>query len=247
MARTVVVVPCFNEATRLAPDAFRSFAERWPHGSFLFVDDGSTDATFSVLSALKASMPTSADVLRLPQNAGKAEAVRHGFLQAFRSEPEYVGFWDSDLATPLDAIPLLESVLRDRPRTEIVLGARVKLLGRDVRRNRARHYAGRAFATAVTLLTGIEIYDSQCGAKLFRSTSTVRDIFATRFLTRWIFDVEILVRFMRLKGVETPLGADAFMYEFPLPVWHDVAGSKLRPSDFGRALIDLIRISRSRA
>lgn len=246
MPETIIVVPCFNEAARLAPAEFRSFAERWRHGSFLFVDDGSTDGTFSILSALKGSMPARAEILRLPRNAGKAEAVRHGFLEAFRSSPEYVGFWDSDLATPLDAIPLLEAVLRDRPQTEVVLGARVKLLGRDVRRKRTRHYAGRAFATAVSLLTGIEIYDSQCGAKLFRSTDTVRAIFATRFLARWVFDVEILVRFMRLKRAEARLGADAFLYELPLPVWHDVAGSKLRPRDFARALIDLIRISRSR-
>lgn len=246
MPETIIVVPCFNEAARLAPAEFRSFAERWRHGSFLFVDDGSTDGTFSILSALKGSMPARAEILRLPRNAGKAEAVRHGFLEAFRSSPEYVGFWDSDLATPLDAIPLLEAVLRDRPQTEVVLGARVKLLGRDVRRKRTRHYAGRAFATAVSLLTGIEIYDSQCGAKLFRSTDTVRAIFATRFLARWVFDVEILVRFMRLKRAEARLGADAFLYELPLPVWHDVAGSKLRPRDFARALVDLIRISCSR-
>ena len=245
MSSTVVVVPCYNEAGRLSPDAYRAFAEGWRHGGFLFVDDGSTDATFAVLSKLEGTLPGSFEVLRLPSNVGKAEAVRQGFLHAFKSEPGYVGFWDSDLATPLDAIPLFEAVFQDRPRTEVVLGARVKLLGRDVRRKPARHYLGRAFATAVALLTGIEVYDSQCGAKLFRSTPTVQAIFASRFRSRWIFDVEILMRFVRLKQMETRQRGDAFLYELPLPVWHDVAGSRLPARDFGRALIDLIRIARA--
>jgi dolichyl-phosphate beta-glucosyltransferase len=244
MSSTVVVVPCYNEAGRLSPEAYRAFAEGWRHGGFLFVDDGSTDDTFAVLSKLEGTLPGSFEVLRLPSNVGKAEAVRQGFLHAFKSEPGYVGFWDSDLATPLDAIPLFEAVFQDRPRTEVVLGARVKLLGRDVRRKPVRHYLGRAFATAVALLTGIEVYDSQCGAKLFRSTPTVQAIFASPFRSRWIFDVEILMRFVRLKQMETRQRG-AFLYELPLPVWHDVAGSRLRARDFGRALIDLIRIARA--
>ena len=239
-----MVVPCYNEAARLSPDAFRAFAEDWRHGGFLFVDDGSTDHTFAVLSKLKATLPTRFDVLRLPGNVGKAEAVRQGFLQALRSEPEYVGFWDADLATPLDAIPLFEAVFRDRPQTEVVLGARVKLLGRDVQRKAVRHYLSRVFATAVAVAVGLEVYDSQCGAKLFRVTSTVRALFATPFRSRWIFDVEILARFLQLKRRDGAHDAAALLYELPLPVWHDVDGSKLRLKDFGRAVIDLARIYR---
>ena len=243
MVSTVMVVPCYNEAGRLSPEAFRVFAESWRHGSFLFVDDGSTDHTFAVLSKLKASFPMGFDVLRLPSNVGKAEAVRLGVLQALRSEPAYVGFWDADLAIPLDAIPLFEAVFRDRPQTEVVLGARVKLLGRDVQRKPVRHYLGRVFATAVAIVVGVQVYDSQCGAKLFRATSTARALFATPFRSRWIFDVEILVRFLQLKGRAAAHGAEV-LYELPLPVWHDVDGSKLRPTDFGRAMIDLALIYR---
>jgi dolichyl-phosphate beta-glucosyltransferase len=233
-----MVVPCYNEAARLSPEPFRVFGETWRHGRFLFVDDGSTDDTSAVLSNLTTVLPDAA-VLRLPRNAGKAEAVRQGFLDAFRTDPEYVGFWDSDLATPLDAIPLFEAVLRDRPQTEIVLGSRVNLLGRDVQRKAVRHYLGRAFATAVAIAVGLEVYDSQCGAKLFRTTSTVRDLFALPFHSRWIFDVEILARFLQLKRRDGTGGAEALLYELPLPVWHDIGGSKLRLKDFGRAMIDL--------
>lgn len=240
-----MVVPCYNEAGRLSPEAFRSFAEGWRHGRFLFVDDGSTDHTFAVLSKLRSALPESFEILRLPNNAGKAEAVRQGFLHAFRTDPDHVGFWDSDLATPLDAIPLFESLLQERPQTEVVLGSRVKLLGRDVRRNTVRHYLGRAFATAVAVISGLGVYDSQCGAKLFRTTGTVRAVFATPFQSRWIFDVEILIRFLKLKQPRAPLDIQACLYELPLPVWHDVPGSRLRPKDFGRALVDLVRIYRA--
>jgi glycosyltransferase involved in cell wall biosynthesis len=54
MASTIIVVPCFNEANRLAPQTFHDFARRWPHGRFLFVDDGSTDGTYKVIAGLRA-------------------------------------------------------------------------------------------------------------------------------------------------------------------------------------------------
>jgi hypothetical protein len=190
-------------------------------------------------------MPTYAAVLQLPHNVGKAEAVRQGVLQALHLNPEYVGFWDSDLATPLDALPLFESVLRERPRTDIVLGARVQLLGRDISRRPLRHYLGRAFATVVALILSVDVYDSQCGAKLFRTTECVRELFSSPFLSRWIFDVEILARFMRLKQIEGSTRPQDFLYELPLPAWRDVGGSKLRAKDFVIALFDLVRIYRS--
>jgi glycosyltransferase involved in cell wall biosynthesis len=245
MIRVVIVVPCFNEAQRLFPEDFHAFAQRWPYGKFLFVDDGSTDNTLAVLSALQERMPAQVEILQLPRNVGKGEAVRQGMLQSFQSSAQYVGFWDADLATPLDAILLFERVLRDRPAIEIVLGARVRLLGRDIQRSPMRHYLGRIFATFVAAILGIKVYDSQCGAKLFRSTESVRAVFQDTFLSRWIFDVEILARFMKLKQTDTEPIPAASLYELPLPRWQDISGSKLRLKDFIRAIYDLVQIHRS--
>ena len=242
MARTIIVVPCFNEVTRLSVTSFRSFASRWSEGAFLLVNDGSTDDTSGLLRALQESMPESFTTLDLPQNAGKAEAVRRGFELAFKSTPDYVGFWDADLATPLEAVPLFEAVFAERPMVEMVFGARVKLLGRRIERRRVRHYLGRCFATATALVLGLEIYDSQCGAKLFRNTEILRSIFKEPFLSRWIFDVEILARLVRLKRPWPPVNVATIVYELPLPEWVDKAGSKVRPCDFARALVELWRI-----
>ena len=148
--RTLLVVPCYNEARRLDLAAFRGFAASEPSVGFLFVNDGSSDATLARLRALEAGDRDAFAVLDLPRNSGKAEAVRAGLGVAFKSSADYVGYWDADLATPLDEIARFVAVLDRLPGIEIVFGARVQLLGRSVRRNPLRHYLGRVSATAVS-------------------------------------------------------------------------------------------------
>jgi len=243
-ARVVVVVPCFNEAERLAPKAFLEFADHSADVTFLFVDDGSRDDTPAVLDEMQRARPHAFEVIRLARNMGKAEAVRRGIVKALQSDAAYVAFWDADLATPLESIPAFRAVFRRRPLTEIVMGSRVRLVGRDIARRAVRHYVGRVFATAVAVTLGVSVYDSQCGAKMFRATETVRAVFAEPFTSRWIFDVEILARFIRWKRIASDDTLGRYVYELPLDTWRDVGGSKLRAKDFVRAGLDLWRIRR---
>ncbi|MEC7598619.1 MAG: glycosyltransferase, partial [Planctomycetota bacterium] len=185
MPETTIVVPCFNEAARLQPDAFREFVKKSPSCEFLFVDDGSQDETRSILECLEQSDGNRFQVLRLEQNQGKAEAVRQGLIRAIQGPAAYVGFWDADLATPLDAIPEFLDVFEERPDLQAVVGSRVKLLGRKIDRTAFRHYAGRIFATFASLVLGIPIYDTQCGAKLFRADAALQEVVSKRFLTTW--------------------------------------------------------------
>ena len=240
----VIVVPCYNEATRLDGTAFTAFAEANASVRFLFVNDGSTDTTAAVLRDLVARRPSQLACHELPQNRGKAEAVREGFLRAFAAEPPpaAVGFWDADLATPLADIVEFAAVLAKEPRLLAVFGSRVNLLGRDVQRRLWRHYVGRVFATAASAMLRLPIYDTQCGAKLFRVTDDMRAVFAVPFVSSWVFDVEILARLGdRLGSVGGPRLRDV-IHEFPLMKWHDVAGSKLRAFDFVRVGRDMCRI-----
>jgi glycosyltransferase involved in cell wall biosynthesis len=239
--RVQLVVPCFNEAGRLTPDAFLQFVANGPDIGFLFVDDGSTDATRGILADLAARGGANIAVLTLNHNVGKARAVQLGVRAAFERQPEFVGFWDADLSTPLTAVPEFMDVFRSDPAVEIVMGARVKLLGRQVTRSLVRHYAGRVFATAASFALGVAVYDTQCGAKIFRATPGVRQVFEAPFRSKWIFDVEILSRYI---AATSKAGAGSRIHELPLTVWTAMPGSKLRARHGVRAIWDLALIAR---
>lgn len=208
----------------------------------IFVDDGSQDETVSVLERVRDGHDSAVEILHLAKNGGKAEAVRAGIVHALDGfEPMMVGFWDADLATPLASVEALAQILERQPQIEMVFGARVKLLGRHVERRAVRHYLGRLFATLVSGTLKLPIYDSQCGAKLFRVTAQTREVFAQRFLSKWVFDVEILARYLLMNGGNSK-GLERIIYEYPLEIWTDVAGSKVGAKDFFTALLDIVRI-----
>ncbi len=131
----------------------------------------------------------------------------------------------------------MDDYLRARPAVEMLLGARVQLLGRKIARRPLRHYLGRIFATAASCVLRLPVYDTQCGAKLFRASAEMRPVFENPFLTRWLFDVELLARMI-------VAGADDRIHEFPLSQWQDVAGSKVKAKDFFHAAWQLGRIYR---
>jgi dolichyl-phosphate beta-glucosyltransferase len=237
--QVMIVVPCYNEELRLPVDRFLEFLRQSP-ACFVFVDDGSRDQTIDRLERLREGHEDRVFVLRLPANRGKAEAVRAGLNFALDHDAEYAGFWDADLATPLDAIPQFLAVLAAKRQLDMVFGSRVKLLGRKVHRKSSRHYLGRVFATVVSSMLRLPIYDTQCGAKIFRVRPHLRGLIADPFLSRWVFDVEILARYIRQLGSANP--AAQGIYEFPLDVWEDVGGSKIRPFDFLAAFRDVAHI-----
>lgn len=238
----IIVIPCYNEAQRLQIQKFKDFVSAGHPQRFLFVNDGSTDSTLKILEALHDEDPERYVICDLPRNVGKAEAVRRGVLRAFDAAPDYLGYWDADLATPLETIPIFSALLDTRSDLEMLFGARVRLLGRSIERRALRHYLGRVFATAASMVLGIGIYDTQCGAKLFRASPEIRSLFQEPFLTRWLFDVEILARLLQARrGTQLPQAED-IVYEFPLYVWHDVAGSKVKARDFAKAFGGLARI-----
>ncbi|MGO9230147.1 MAG: glycosyltransferase [Bryobacteraceae bacterium] len=237
--RAVIVVPCYNEGRRLPVADFRQFLDQ-PGAELLFVDDGSTDNTVEVLRGICAGHEGRATLLECGRNGGKAEAVRRGMQAAFASGAPFAGFWDADLATPLNEIAEFLRVLDARPEIDMVFGSRVKLLGRKVERHAMRHYLGRVFATAASVVLRIAVYDTQCGAKIFRAVPATTSLFEEPFCSRWVFDVELFARYIRNLG--SPGAAAARIYEFPLMVWRDVAGSKVKPSDFFVSFRDIVRI-----
>jgi dolichyl-phosphate beta-glucosyltransferase len=242
MYRSTIVVPCYNEAERFCSETFLRFAKKNPQISFLLVNDGSTDKTADILDATARRNPGQIRSLHLPSNCGKAEAVRQGVVDALNTGPDYVGFWDADLATPLEEIPRFAAVLNTRADIDLVIGSRIPLLGRKIERKLMRRLAGRLFANVASSALGLAVYDTQCGAKLFRATGEVRNAFAECFAVRWIFDVEIFARCLRMRKQHKEQKLSESIYEVSLQEWTDVAGSKLKSTDFIKAFFELANI-----
>ena len=241
MAEAAVTIPCYNEADRLNCDAFLGFVREHRDVVFIFVDDGSTDKTRQLLESMSKTEANNIRLISLGTNRGKAEAVRQGTLSAIGAGARYIGYWDADLATPLNSILEFISELKKNSHLLLVMGARVQLLGRTILRKRYRHYLGRIFATVASFALGMPVYDTQCGAKMFAASESVALAFRDPFISRWVFDVEILARLV-CRGNVNPQVA---ICEYPLFEWHDVKGSKIKPKDFWIALWDLARIHRT--
>ncbi len=235
MQNTCIVIPCYNEAGRLPVGDFRGFISQSPC-SFYFVNDGSNDGTLDLLRGLEGDFPKKVKLLDLSVNRGKAEAVRQGFLNALATgEFRFIGYMDADLATPLEEIEFL--LLSFDPEIKVVIGSRIKRLGAKVERNVLRHYFGRIFATAASVYLGIGVYDSQCGAKIFKA-QIARELFARPFVSRWLFDLELLYRLKKKQAA----GLSQNIREVPLRAWEEKGASKIQFGDLLKVPYELYKI-----
>lgn len=215
--RVLLIVPCYNESRRLPVAAFE---QDLPCGvDVLFANDGSTDETLEVLRPL-AARDARFRIFHSPQNLGKGEVIRQAFLslaEARLDAYKWVGFWDADLATPLYEVShFLKYRELFKSDARAIFGSRVSRYGARIQRSPLRHYLSRVFVTFVDLILGIKAYDSQCGAKLFHR-SVVNGVFQEVFISRWIFDLEIIFRLEKSSIVEVPLQA-----------WRDVPDFKMK-------------------
>lgn len=138
----------------------------------------------------------------------------------------FVGFWDADLATPLEEVKWFYQFAGDDS-YDLIIGSRVARLGAKIDRTIFRHYSGRLFATLISQGLGWKVHDTQCGAKLM--TPELIPICMERpFKTSWLFDVEILLRLKKVYGN----AAQEKVLEVPIRAWNDVKGSKIGWLDF---------------
>jgi len=240
MQKICIVIPCYNEAERLPQDDYIYFYEQNENIYFYFVNDGSTDTTKAVLFSLQ-NQRERIKIIDLERNRGKADAVRTGILEALKWRTfDMIGYFDADLATPLEEVFLLANAMSEDPDYLVSFGSRIKRLGSTIERNPARHYFGRIFSTVASIILKIPVYDTQCGAKLFRP-GNIKEIFQAPFLSTWLFDIEIFARFITALGRDEALEK---MIEVPLTQWIERGSSKVSWGYLFKIPFELLKIKK---
>jgi hypothetical protein len=212
-----IIVPAFNEATRLG-DGMRRFDAAVATGAIdvetteiVVVDDGSTDATEATARKLLAPLPHHR-VIRHAVNRGKGAAVRTGVALATGACTAYM---DADMAIDPLAVPLLLDGLASH---DVAVGSRALPASMVESTYAVRALMGRLFNELVTSGTGLGLRDTQCGFKAFR-TPVARLLFHLATIERFAFDVEVLTHAHRLGMSIT---------EVPVH-WRHVPGSTIHP------------------
>lgn len=206
-----VIVPCYNEGTRIAKTLDALFAylpHHIPSWEIVAVDDGSTDNTWEILSVYK-NVFAHFIPLRV-EHKGKGNAVRVGMLTAFG---DVRLFMDADLSTPLTEIPAALTSISEG--YDIAIGSR-EIDRSKVKTNLKRRVMGRIFNALISDLTP-GICDTQCGFKALRA-HVAQELFNLQKVEGWAFDVEMLY-LARTLGFRVK--------EFPVAWTHD-EGSKVR-------------------
>ncbi len=187
-----LVIPAYNEAQRIGQSLqkiLQYLRAESPGSEIIVVDDGSTDATATIVQELfRDAGGIATSLLQHAPNHGKGWAVRAGLNAATRP----VGlFSDADLSTPITEAPkLLEPIFADE--VDVAFGSRAlnrKLIG--VRQGWHREQGGRVFNLVVRVATGLPFWDTQCGFKAFQ-LERFRPILANAESDGFGFDVELL-------------------------------------------------------
>lgn len=227
--RLTVVVPAFNEATRISDtiaelrEALREIAVDGVE--LIVVDDGSTDATAAAAEAAGADT-----VLRLDRNRGKGAAVRAGMAEASGRTAAYT---DADLSYPPDQILVLL--------TEVERGSRFVAGSRKhvetvtlIKGRRLREVSGRVFNLLSRLVVLGRYRDTQCGLKAFEAEAA-RLLFGAGLVDGFAFDVELFRLAEKL---------DIAIVEVAVIVSNASSSTVQVGRDSRRMIADLVRIRR---
>tara|TARA_B100000787_G_scaffold9806_1_gene7480 strand:- start:1744 stop:2970 length:1227 start_codon:yes stop_codon:yes gene_type:complete len=234
-----VVIPCYNEEKRLASKAFINFITKNSGYRLCFVNDGSTDRTAEILINLRKGREDYITVYTSKKNAGKAEAVRKGMLHmAKQLDLDYIGFLDADLSTGLNDFDHLVSVI-ENSKYKVVSGSRITRMGAKIKKESSRRFISLSINFLIRKILSLDFKDTQCGAKIFHK-DVIQVSFGDKFITKWIFDVEIFRRITLHFGLNK---AKKLFYEQPLKRWIHASGSKLSTKDSIKIISQLFKVA----
>ncbi len=234
-----IVIPCYNESSRLDIDSFLDYAAGNKGTHICFVNDGSSDATRATLAKIKNLEFDNVHIFNLQENSGKAQAVKQGALYLYNeTKVDTIGFIDADLSTDFNDYHDLIKALHEDKTLRVIYGSRAKSEDNNIERNAVRGLISSVIRFIIFSITRLNIQDTQCGAKVFHR-DFVPNIFQQDFKTRWLFDVEILLRLKAWLGIEQ---FKSVFLEKPLSNWVHMDGSKLGLKDAVSIPLSLLRI-----
>ncbi|MDO6519651.1 response regulator [Zobellia uliginosa] len=234
-----VVIPCYNEEDRLSGPEFKAFAHKNLGYHLCFVNDGSTDKTLEVLQELRKGHESNISIYNCEKNGGKAEAVRQGVLHMIKDEQlDYIGYLDADLSTDFRDFDDLVKTL-ENSQFKIVSGSRISRMGANITKESARKVISMTINMIIQTILGMPFKDTQCGAKIM-DREIASTMFNKKFITKWLFDVEIFMRMRKHYGKEE---AKRIICEQPLKRWIHADGSKLSMKDSVKIVGQLAKIA----
>lgn len=223
--KTLIVIPAYNESKRLPGflTQLNSFNSDGKLGNVTIkvVDDGSSIDEVNLLKkavlATKVNKYTELKFKESSPNKGKGAVLREAFLKGLSEDFDVLGFLDADGSTSFNDMESLLNYLSVNKNVDVVIGSRWKCLGKHIERSLKRHLSGRIFATLVSNIFDIPVYDSQCGAKLFRTKILSKKTLKFCDSNKWLFDTQLLILLYE-KGIK--------IHEYPIN-WADKADSKV--------------------
>lgn len=223
-ARTIVVIPTYNEAESLAT-TIASVLAAVPKASVLVVDDASPDGTGDIADRLATTDPR-VEVLHRTARDGLGHAYLAGFRRAVDEGFDAVIEMDADGSHPAAALPAMLESLRTH---DLVIGSRWTPGGAVANWPRHREWLSRAANAYARVWLRIPVRDSTAGYRAFRA-STLNAIDLAHVESRgYCFQIDMTLRV---------LDAGLTVAEVPITFVDRVAGhSKMNGSIVVEAML----------
>ena len=235
-----MIVPCFNEAKRFSQAYWQEICSQTPWVYWIFVNDGSDDETEAVLKSF--ARMTNTSTLSLESNVGKGEAIRKGIKLGLEFNVLYVGYIDADgsfktqeVIENIRTIVLSSELSLESESPDAYLASR-KMVLESANAMKSRRFFGKVIAFLVKLLWKEAPEDTQCGFKVFRVNSRLRESIFLPFKTKWFFDIEILRRLAN--QTDKPL----VLKSFRLNYCEDIPGSKIKKTAIASIALEFATI-----
>ena len=232
----LIIIPAYNESRRVSRclndiDFYISKNSLSKLIRVVVIDDGSLDDTKEVVNNWIKKECTNKEcfsVISYLPNRGKGYAVREGFLKV---DSDYVLYTDADGAAPIqEAERLINAIDKG---ADMAIGSRVlKDETSKVKMGFKRRLVGRIFHTILKACSLADVYDTQCGFKLFK-THVAKKLAENQQCFGFSFDIEYLYLAKKFgyKIKEVPIN------------WTHVEGSKVSLlRDSIKMLVEVLKI-----